>query len=376
MNGSGDGDGTGADETILFATATMDAMVNFEGLVSGSQPNYGGAIRNLYLDGNGKADKGIVINSVDKVEVAFVTVRNILVGCIETTTKFTFPSAQHNRVISCKLYAGVSGYGLLYTGDLTGGSNASLNYAEDNYITITDGDAVHFGFSDGNLLVQCRVHRGGSGRGVVFDADDTGNDRHARHNTLMHPQLGNSSGVYALAGDGTRPSQSNSIVSGSTGNGSLNIDDITIEDGAEFALTRTNEGRYGTFTPTIAGNSVAGVQTYSTNKGWYEVKGQLVTFVIEIEMTAKDVATSGSLRIEGLPFAAKVETAKPIIRSSADIFKFSITGTDLNIIGATQNATNYLNLSKVEANLGTEVSLVAGNLGNDTRIIIHGQYWY
>lgn len=63
----------------------------------------------------------------------------------------------------------------------------------------------------------------------------------------------------------------------------------------------------GTWSPTLAGASTAGAQTYIyTPQGRYRRKGDLVFIEASIELSAKDAATDGAVRILGLPFKAAV----------------------------------------------------------------------
>src|SRR3990167_4235347 len=61
----------------------------------------------------------------------------------------------------------------------------------------------------------------------------------------------------------------------------------------------------GTWTPTVAGSSTAGSQTYSVQVGRYVKIGKLVTAQFYVVMTAKDGATAGNALISGLPFTAE-----------------------------------------------------------------------
>ena len=58
----------------------------------------------------------------------------------------------------------------------------------------------------------------------------------------------------------------------------------------------------GTWMPTIAGTTVAGVQTYSVQSGLYTRTGNMVIAHFTLTMTAKDDATSGNILIAGLPY--------------------------------------------------------------------------
>ena len=58
----------------------------------------------------------------------------------------------------------------------------------------------------------------------------------------------------------------------------------------------------GTWTPTLEGATVAGVQTYSRQEGSYIRINNIVTVFFWVNLTAKDVNTTGTLVIKGLPF--------------------------------------------------------------------------
>jgi len=58
----------------------------------------------------------------------------------------------------------------------------------------------------------------------------------------------------------------------------------------------------GSWTPTIAGQTIAGTQTYLTQLGVYTRFGNMVVAHFNCVMTAKDAATNGNILIAGLPF--------------------------------------------------------------------------
>jgi hypothetical protein len=58
----------------------------------------------------------------------------------------------------------------------------------------------------------------------------------------------------------------------------------------------------GTWTPTIIGDSVAGVQTYTAQVGLFTKVGRLVTASFYVAISAKDAAIAGQLQIGGLPY--------------------------------------------------------------------------
>jgi len=60
----------------------------------------------------------------------------------------------------------------------------------------------------------------------------------------------------------------------------------------------------GTWTPTIAGTSTPGTQTYATQLGYYTKIGRVVVATWVVELSAFDGATNGNMTIAGLPFTA------------------------------------------------------------------------
>lgn len=57
------------------------------------------------------------------------------------------------------------------------------------------------------------------------------------------------------------------------------------------------------WTPTLIGSTVAGAQTYVSQVGTYCKVGRLVHIQGRVEISAKDGAIAGDLRIGGVPFA-------------------------------------------------------------------------
>lgn len=60
----------------------------------------------------------------------------------------------------------------------------------------------------------------------------------------------------------------------------------------------------GVFTPYFYGATTAGTNTYATQVGKYTKVGNLVSFTIDLKMSAKDAAMAGEVYIGGLPFSA------------------------------------------------------------------------
>jgi len=57
------------------------------------------------------------------------------------------------------------------------------------------------------------------------------------------------------------------------------------------------------WTPTLIGSTVAGVQTYVKQVGTYAKIGRLVHIQGRVEISAKDGAMAGNLRLGGIPYA-------------------------------------------------------------------------
>ena len=60
----------------------------------------------------------------------------------------------------------------------------------------------------------------------------------------------------------------------------------------------------GTWTPTVAGSSTPGTQTYTLQIGLYTKIGRQVFVECRVLMSAKDGTTAGNILIAGLPFAS------------------------------------------------------------------------
>jgi hypothetical protein len=89
---------------------------------------------------------------------------------------------------------------------------------------------------------------------------------------------------------------------------------LTLGDGNGISFSPTSDGsgtsssellddyEEGTFTPTIAGTSTAGSNSYSVQTGFYTKIGNRVLFNIDVAMSAKDGTIAGNLKIAGLPY--------------------------------------------------------------------------
>lgn len=80
-------------------------------------------------------------------------------------------------------------------------------------------------------------------------------------------------------------------------------DNVTDADGAHGLKIES-----GTFTPVLAGSTVAGNHTYGYQTGIYRVIGSRVFCDITMHITGKDAAMDGNVKITGFPFIAKPAT--------------------------------------------------------------------
>ena len=121
----------------------------------------------------------------------------------------------------------------------------------------------------------------------------------------------------------------------------------------------------GTWTPTLAGLNIPGVQTYSRQEGSYIRINNIVTVFFGITLTARDLSTSGTLIVTGLPF-------KPLGVGQNNGVSFGrITGTNIadpyTSIVAHASGNPQFTLFKVGQN--TFASLFIADIADDFQIL-------
>ena len=121
----------------------------------------------------------------------------------------------------------------------------------------------------------------------------------------------------------------------------------------------------GTWTPTLAGLNIPGVQTYSRQEGSYIRINNIVTVFFGITLTARDLSTSGTLIVTGLPF-------KPLGVGQNNGVSFGrITGTNIadpyTSIVAHASGNPQFTLFKVGQN--TFASLSIADIADDFQIL-------
>ena len=139
-------------------------------------------------------------------------------------------------------------------------------------------------------------------------------------------------------------------------------DNVTDSDGAHGLKIES-----GTFTPTIAGLTTAGANTYSVQTGNYLKMGKLVFIAIYISLSAKDSAMEGNTIINGLPFV-------PNRNGGINIgeYRYITRASDRAL---TCRFTN--NLSRLDIRYGgvnTYDALPATAINNNTTLILSGVY--
>jgi hypothetical protein len=107
----------------------------------------------------------------------------------------------------------------------------------------------------------------------------------------------------------------------------VNIDEVT--DEVITSTRRTVPIYQGTWTPVLAGSSVAGTNTYTQQTGYYQVVGDSITLHGVIELSALDGALAGDIRITGLP------------NSFASSFTGGLTAAAVSEWGNITLTTNY-----------------------------------
>jgi hypothetical protein len=129
----------------------------------------------------------------------------------------------------------------------------------------------------------------------------------------------------------------------------------------------------GTFTPTIGGATVAGVQTYAIQTGFYTRIGDRVYFNLRIVLSAKDAATSGLLIIAGLPFTSNATASNFSAAAVSNAGTFDLTLLYTQISAEVQNNGTNIYLGQIGDNVAfsllTDTALTA-----TSRIVVAGHY--
>lgn len=156
-----------------------------------------------------------------------------------------------------------------------------------------------------------------------------------------------------------------------SGDAGITAAQITFTGGA-VAL---NDYEVGTWTPTLAGVTVAGTQTYSTQLANYVKVGRDITVACRIVTTAIDAATNGNLRLNGLPFTSAVMAGGMQAGIAlGDMSNFTLTALYFAFVGRiAANSTGVLLAQTGSANATTPLTQTALPAAACT-LVIGGSY--
>ena len=130
----------------------------------------------------------------------------------------------------------------------------------------------------------------------------------------------------------------------------------------------------GTFTPFIAGATVAGTQTYSVQTGFYTRMGNRVMYNLRVVMTAKDILTAGTLYVGGLPFTSNATASNFHPGAVSNAGFITLTAGYTQITAEIQPSGTVIYLGQAGTNIAFALLTAATALNATTRISISGHY--
>lgn len=144
-------------------------------------------------------------------------------------------------------------------------------------------------------------------------------------------------------------------------------------------VRETPRSAIGTWTPELAGSTVAGTFTYAaTTGGNYTRMGSTVFFSGRITISTVSVAPTGNLRITGLPFTATTVTSGTAGGVSFDFWSLvNLSGApDVYLGGWIQSGATTIDLLVSDNNGGAARFLTGAGaaVGTNTDISFRGQY--
>jgi hypothetical protein len=123
----------------------------------------------------------------------------------------------------------------------------------------------------------------------------------------------------------------------------------------------------GTWTPTLAGASTAGTNTYTTRSAFYKKINKMVFFTFSIDLSTKDVAMAGNIRITGLPYTASSSYG-------VSIGHVGNTSIATQIMATIDHDTNYIQLMKYVQN-SFSAGIVPADIASNFQIYASGFYF-
>ena len=126
----------------------------------------------------------------------------------------------------------------------------------------------------------------------------------------------------------------------------------------------------GTWTPTVAGSTTPGTQTYIWRRGTYTRIGNRVMIDFQVYTSAKDAATAGSMTITGLPFTANNNTGIPQSFIAVPYFGITPFPGDLTVGISVANGTTTVKIATFPSTNDLNVS------GFGASVQIFGNFHY
>lgn len=127
---------------------------------------------------------------------------------------------------------------------------------------------------------------------------------------------------------------------------------------------------YGTFTPVLRGQTVAGTHTYTSQTGVYYKTGRYVYIIIDVFLSSKDALMSGAIQIIGLPFAQAV--------GAQHTAKFNVEYSNINFgtnpVGLFSSISGTAIIFNRPVNNSWAAIINEGNINSNTRIMLSGAY--
>jgi hypothetical protein len=129
----------------------------------------------------------------------------------------------------------------------------------------------------------------------------------------------------------------------------------------------------GTFTPVIAGSSVAGVQSYTTQTGYYTKIGNRVFVEIFIVLSSVDGTISGGIVLKGLPFASKIDATYRGIIPISYFANLDLPASQPYVSGLIMNNSSQIAL-RVSGDNTVNSAMSVAQLTATTTLLLSGSY--
>lgn len=129
----------------------------------------------------------------------------------------------------------------------------------------------------------------------------------------------------------------------------------------------------GTFTPLIVGSSVNGANTHSVQVGTYRLSNGVVTYKLNVSITAKDAAMSGDVEIAGLPFTSASGSSTET-SAAVGLYTGLTLPSNYNQVGAIHK-TSRARITMIRMGSGqTAAYIQSAELGSSAQFLVSGSY--